>query len=205
MKINAKDVWAGGFLVFIALFGLFINGGLFGIGLEQHALGSARRMGPGYMPMLVFWLQFALGALVIVAALNSGPDPLERWNKIDAVALASGIGVGLILWQLMERTGATSGWMQVGLPLLVGMLILSISPAWRALGLTLGSFVAFGLALETLGLIFALVALCGISALADREHTLKSTAGMTVFLCILAWFVFIYELDVRIPLWPTIF
>jgi hypothetical protein len=173
VKISVKDMWAGGLLVFVALLGLFINGGLFGIGLEQHALGTARRMGPGYMPMLVFWLLLGLGTLVVVTALRGGPDPLEKWDRIDGVTLAAAVGVGLVLWQLMERTGVTSNWVQVSVPLTAGLFILAISPAWRALAMALASFVVFGLFLE--------------------------------FLCVLAWFVFIYELDVRIPVWPTIF
>jgi hypothetical protein len=47
MKINAKDVASGAFLILIAVIGLWLN--------QEHALGTALRMGPGYMPMLVFW------------------------------------------------------------------------------------------------------------------------------------------------------
>ena len=56
--------------------------------------GSARRMGPGYMPMLVFWIQIALGAVVLIASFFNGPDPLERWTGLDAGSLAGGVVAG---------------------------------------------------------------------------------------------------------------
>jgi hypothetical protein len=203
MKINAKDLWAGGLLMFLAVLGLYINGGFLGIGLEQHTLGTARRMGPGYMPMLVFWIQLGLGAFVFLLALINGPDPLEKWTKLDFVTLAISVAVGIIIWQVMERMGLTTNYIQVGIACFVALMVLAISPSWRPLGLVLASFAIFALLLEPLGLMLTIAALCIISSLADREHRVTSVAGMTVFLCILCWFVFIYELDIRVPLWPN--
>jgi len=204
MKINAKDLWAGGLLVFLAVIGLYINGGFLGIGLEQHTLGTARRMGPGYMPMLVFWLLMGLGILVLVLALNSGPDELGTWQKLDFATLAAAVAAGVVIWQVMDRMGYSNNYIQVGFACLVGLLILAVSPAWRPLGMTLASFAVFGLALEPLGLIVSIILLCGIASVADREHRPLGVAAMTLFLCVLCWFVFIKELDIRVPLWPTI-
>jgi len=205
MKINAKDLWAGGLLIFLAVLGLFINGGFLGIGLEQHTLGTARRMGPGYMPMLVFWLQLALGAIVFFLAFTSGPDPLERWTKLDFTTLAVGVGVGIVIWRVMEGMGLSTNYIQVGVACFVGLMILAVSPAWRPLGMVLGAFAIFGLLLEPMGLMIAIAAVCVVSAVADRDHRPVGVALMTLFLCILCWFVFIKELDIRVPLWPTIF
>ncbi|TPG47079.1 hypothetical protein EAH89_24155 [Roseomonas nepalensis] len=205
MKVSQKDLWAGGLLMFLAFIGLWINGGMLGLGLEQHTLGSARRMGPGYMPMLVLWLQMALGAIIFVAALRNGPDDLESWKKLDFVTLAVGVAVALLIWRVMEATGYNTNYIQVGLACLVGLLLLAISPAWRPLGMVLGSFAIFGLLLEPAGLMISIVALCVISSVADREHTPLGVAGMSLFLCVLCWFVFIYELDIRVPVWPGSF
>jgi hypothetical protein len=71
MKINAKDMAAGLLLVGFAVAGLWLN--------LDHTLGNARRMGPGYMPMLTFGILAAIGASVVIMALFSGPEPLERW------------------------------------------------------------------------------------------------------------------------------
>jgi signal transduction histidine kinase len=98
MKINAKDVTSGLMLVGVALAGLLINGGFFGLGWEQHSLGTARRMGPGYMPMLTFWLLLGLGALVLVTGLFNGPDRLERWAWRELVLVLAAMCVfGILL------------------------------------------------------------------------------------------------------------
>ena len=44
-----------------------------------------------------------------------------------------------------------------------------------------------------------------LASLADRAHTPLSVLGTSVFLCFLCYFVFIRQLDIRVPLWPTIF
>ena len=205
MKISQKDLWAGGLLMFLAFVGLWINGGFLGLGLEQHTLGSARRMGPGYMPMLVLWLQMALGALVFVLGLRGGPDDLESWKKLDFVTLAVGVAAALLIWRVMEHVGYNSNYVQVGLACFIGLMLLAIAPAWRPLGMVLGAFAIFGLLLEPAGLMISIFALCIISSLADREHTPLGVLGMSVFLCVLCWFVFIYELDIRVPVWPGSF
>jgi hypothetical protein len=71
MKINAKDLTAGLLLMAVAVVGLWLN--------QDHTLGTARRMGPGYMPMLTFWLLLGLGVIIAAVGLFSGPDRLERW------------------------------------------------------------------------------------------------------------------------------
>jgi hypothetical protein len=205
MKVSQKDLWAGGLLMFLAFIGLWINGGFLGLGLEQHTLGSARRMGPGYMPMLVLWLQMGLGAVVFLVGFRSGPDDLEKWKKLDFVTLAVSVAVGLLIWRVMEGAGYNNNYIQVGLACLVGLLLLAISPAWRPLGMVLGSFAIFALLLEPAGLMISIVALCVVSSFADREHTPLGVLGMSVFLCALCYFVFIYELDIRVPVWPGSF
>jgi hypothetical protein len=77
MKINAKDVASGAFLILIAIIGLWLN--------QEHALGTARRMGPGYMPMLVFWVQLGLGTAVLGLAFFNG---LRVSKAPSAVTLA---------------------------------------------------------------------------------------------------------------------
>ena len=205
MKISAKDMWAGGLLIGIGLFGLYLNGGLFGLGLEQHSLGSARRMGPGYMPMLVLWLQVGLGVLVVIGALNGGPEPLEGWTNFNLMILLAAVIAGIVTWRVLVAMGITESYREVGFGTLVGLLILSISPDWRPLGTPLASYAIFGLMLEPLGLICAIIGLCVVSSFADREHRPVGVIGMTVALCALCWFVFIKQLDIRVPLWPTIF
>ncbi|MCA3364441.1 MAG: hypothetical protein INF79_02360, partial [Roseomonas sp.] len=61
MKLNTKDLLSAGLFIGLAAIGLWLN--------QDHNLGTARRMGPGYMPMLVFWLQIILGGMVLFFGL----------------------------------------------------------------------------------------------------------------------------------------
>jgi hypothetical protein len=48
MKINTKDLLSAALLISLALIGLWLN--------TDHTMGTARRMGPGYMPWLSFMI-----------------------------------------------------------------------------------------------------------------------------------------------------
>ena len=92
MKLNAKDIAAGLFLILLAVVGLWLN--------QDHSLGTARRMGPGYMPMLVFWIQIGLGVLVL--GLGFGWFLRDRAAVVDANRQA----VRVSLWLLLAVMGA---------------------------------------------------------------------------------------------------
>ncbi|PZW48441.1 tripartite tricarboxylate transporter TctB family protein [Humitalea rosea] len=145
MKINAKDAVSACILILLALVGLWLN--------QEHNLGTARRMGPGYMPMLTFVILLVIGVIVLGLSMFSGPDPLESW-------------------------------------------------AFRELILILISMVVFGLLLEQAGLFITIGATVGVAALADRTHKPLGVVGCAVALMAICWWVFIYELDIRVPIWP---
>ena len=147
MNINARDVAAGALLLVLALLGLWLN--------QAHGLGSARRMGPGYMPMLVFWIQLGLGAAIFGIGLFNGPGPLERWE-------------------------------------------------WRALLLVLASLCVFGLLLERGGLLLAIAASVTVASFADRDHRPLGVLGLVAFLMALCWWIFIRQLEIRVPVWPLL-
>lgn len=198
LRINTKDVVSGIFLILVALVGLYLN--------QDHSLGTARRMGPGYMPMLVFWLQAGLGAAVVLLGLFSGPDPLEKWTGLDIGGLAGGVAAGWLAWKLAPLLGGFFGqtYNAVGLGILVGMLVISVSAGWRLLGLICAAIAVFGLLLEKGGFFAALTGTILVSAAAERTQTAKGVAGLLVFLLVLCWWVFIHELDIRVNLWPQL-
>lgn len=199
MKINEKDLASGLFLILVAAVGLWLN--------MDHALGSARRMGPGYMPAMVFILQGGIGALVLFLGLFNGPDPLERWTGLDSRSLAAAVIGGVVAWQIVARFGGeffASGYNGLGFGLMVGFFIMCWAAGWRLMGFVCAAMCAFALLLEKGGLVAATVATVVISAFADVQHHKRplGVAGMTIFLVALCWWIFIKELDIRVAVWP---
>ena len=206
MRINEKDVASGLFFVLVAVAGLYINGGFLGIGMEQHAIGSARRMGPGYMPMVVLWTLLVLGALTLVIGLFEGPDPLQRWTGVETGVLALAVAVGLVVGYVAPSLNPafSNNYVALGLGLLAGFSLLCISLGWRLMGCICAAMCAFCLLLDSFGLMIALVATIFISAAAEPEHRRRPVGvlGLTVFLLALCWWVFIKQLDIRVNVWP---
>ncbi|HWL80286.1 MAG TPA: hypothetical protein VNR89_04995 [Roseomonas sp.] len=197
MRINAKDFASALLLLALAAIGLWLN--------TDHTLGSARRMGPGYMPMLTFGLEFFLGLCVLGISMVSGPDPLERWTKIDFVSLFLGIAVTLVAYPLLLSVSPALGnnWYALGIAMIIGLGVMAISPGWRKMALILAGMTVFGVLLDHGGLFLAIAAMVVVSALADPEHRPLGVIGSVVFLIALCWWVFIYELDIRVNIWPT--
>jgi len=82
-------------------------------------------------------------------------------------------------------------------------LTLSPSPmAWRAVLSVTAALVTFGLSLERLGLVAAIVLLTGIGALATRALRPLETALAALGLIALCWAIFIFGLGLTIPVWP---
>jgi hypothetical protein len=206
MKLNAKDIASALLLLLVAVAGLYWNGSGLPGHVGEHSLGTARRMGPGYMPMLVFWIQFGLGALILLIALRSGPDPLQRWSGLDWGSLALSVGVGTGVFILCTRIGDfyNSGYNALGFGMLAGFLVMCWAEGWRLLGFVCASMCAFAILLEQGGLMAATVGTTVVSAMADPEHRRKplGVLGMTVFLSLLCWWIFIDGLDIRVAVWP---
>ena len=66
------------------------------------------------------------------------------------------------------------------------------------------SLVAFGLALESLGLVVSVVLLIGIASLAGRGLRLAETIGAAIVLAALCWLIFILGLGLAMPVWPNL-
>jgi hypothetical protein len=154
------------------------------------------------MPMLAFWLLAGLGGLVALLGLFNGPGPFEKLTRLETAALPLAVVVGFLVWGVARSAGAP-GWYPLGLGLLGGCLALSVAEGWRPIGLVHAGMAVFGLLLEQLGLMVALAVTLVVAAFAERTHTVKGVIGMILFLCALCWWVFIRELDIRVPLWPV--
>jgi len=196
VKINAKDLASGIFLVLVALVGIYLN--------QDHNLGSARRMGPGYMPLMVFYIQAGLGGLVILFSLFSGPDPMEKWTGMDVGSMVLGIVAGTLAWKISPSLWSFFGqtYNAVGVGIAVGFLVMAVSAGWKVLAIISAAVALFGLILEKGGFFAALTAVILVSCLADPSYTKKGAVGVLVFLLVLSWWVFIDQLDIRVNLWP---
>ena len=200
MKLNTKDLLSAGLFIVFAVVALWLN--------QDHNLGTALRMGPGYMPMLTFWLLIGLGSIVLATGLFSGPDPLAKWTSAEIGFLIAGAVVGVAAGMIAARIPGfpSSGWNALGIGMFVGCLVAAIPPGWRALFLPSAAFTLFGLVLEPLGFLVAITLTVICSAFADREHLERplGVAGLCAFLCALCWAIFIRYLDIRVPLWPQL-
>ena len=61
------DVVSGLLFIAIAVFGLVVS--------HDYPVGTALRMGTGYMPRLLCWLLLGLGALIAVQGLRAPAEP----------------------------------------------------------------------------------------------------------------------------------
>jgi putative tricarboxylic transport membrane protein len=144
-----KDVLAGLLFCAISLIGLYVS--------RDYPVGTALRMGTGYVPRLLCWILLGLGTLVLVQSLRAAEA------------------------QRVLFAGAS---------------------AWRPVVFVTASLVLFGLTIERLGLVLAILLLIGVGAVAARELRLVETLAAAAVLIVLSWGIFIIGLGLAIPVWP---
>ena len=64
-----KDVLAGALFMAVAVFGLWIS--------RDYPIGTAFRMGTGYVPRLLCWILLGLGGVVLIAGLREARAQLQ--------------------------------------------------------------------------------------------------------------------------------
>jgi Tripartite tricarboxylate transporter TctB family len=105
-RFLSKDFLAG--LMFLAF-------GVAALWFGRHlAIGTAVRMGPGYVPRALSFILLGLGGVISVLALVNGSEPTEapRWKPITLVS------IGIVCFALLfERAGM--------LPALVALVAIS--------------------------------------------------------------------------------
>ncbi|HSP24347.1 MAG TPA: tripartite tricarboxylate transporter TctB family protein [Saliniramus sp.] len=92
-RVDLRDIIGGLLLMAIGLF--FLMGAL------DMRIGEARRMGPGYFPMVLGIAGMILGALIVIPAfMRSGRLPGVNWRPFFAVMTAI-----LVFALVMPRAG----------------------------------------------------------------------------------------------------
>lgn len=97
--LGRKDVLAGLLFMGVALFGLWLS--------RDYPIGTALRMGTGYVPRLLCWVLFGLGAVVLMQGLREAQGPRAILSR-DVAALRPLVFVtaSLVIFGLsIERLG----------------------------------------------------------------------------------------------------
>lgn len=128
---------------------------------------------------------FAWGALGYSFGNSARPGPAY---------FPFGLGVILALLGALVLFGALTIETDNGEP--VGKI------AWWPLGIIVGSVVLFGFLLPWLGMVAALPLLVITAAMAGDEFHWGEAIVNAAILTAGSWFVFIYSLNLTIPLWP---
>ena len=105
-----KDVLAGLLFIVVAVLGLWIS--------RDYPIGTALRMGTGYVPRLLCWLLLGLGAIVLVQGLRGaqGARPLSA-GDVSALRPVVFVTASLVIFGLsIERLGLV-----VSILLLIGV------------------------------------------------------------------------------------
>src|SRR5437868_5195648 len=78
-----KDVLAGLLFVAVALLGLWMS--------RDYPIGTALRMGTGYVPRLLCWILMGLGAAILVQGLREKDTPPERtsWRQLMPIVVVT--------------------------------------------------------------------------------------------------------------------
>jgi Tripartite tricarboxylate transporter TctB family len=75
--------------------------------------------------------------------------------------------------------------------------------AWRPLIMILGILTFFGFALPRLGMVITLPLLVIVSSFASDEAKLLEAILNAAILTVASWFIFVYSLNLTIPMWPA--
>lgn len=105
--------------------------------------------------------------------------------------------LGIVLTALGLFLSARS--LSLGAPV---VKIASIQP--RPVFFVLFSVVLFGLLLHSIGLVSAILLLVLLSSMAHHEFRIKETLINSGFLILLVLLIFVYFLEIQVPVWPSL-
>lgn len=173
-----------------------IIGGLVMILSRSYDLGTAANMGPGYFPYYLGALLAVLGAVLLIKAIGRTADENARVSVkplliFAAIMLFSVAGVA---FGLTPKAALAAG--------IVAGCVLSIFIGMPTMGLILLAVTLFGLLVKGLGIVLSLVLLIILSSLASHEARIKEVIANIIFMSILSVGVFIYGLNLQMPIWP---
>jgi hypothetical protein len=143
----------------------------------------------------------------------------DFWSGLMFVVVGLGFAWGATNYSFGQSARPGPGYFPFGLGLLMailGAVVLFNSLmvetedgepigafAWRPLIIIIGSVALFGFLLPRVGMFISLPILVVMSASASDEFKLKEALLNAVILTAGSWAIFIYGLNLTIPLWPA--
>jgi hypothetical protein len=143
----------------------------------------------------------------------------DFWSGLMFVVVGLGFAWGATNYSFGQSARPGPGYFPFGLGLLMAILgavvlfnSLTVETedgepvgafAWRPLLIIIGSVALFGFLLPRLGMFITLPILVVMSASASEEFKLKEALLNAVILTAGSWAIFIYGLNLTIPLWPA--
>jgi hypothetical protein len=177
---------------------MFVLFGVTAMVLSRRTLdiGSAADMGPGFFPYYLGAVLSLMGAVLCATALRvRGGDSTPVSARPFLIFLAMiGMAVVANMLGLSNRASVAAG-------VLAGC-VLAVATGERTMGLLLGAVALFGLLVKGLGLVLSVALLLVIAALASHESKVREVAASIVALSLLAVAVFLYGLNLQMPVWP---
>lgn len=177
---------------------MFVLFGVTAMVLSHRTLdiGPAANMGPGFFPYYLGALLALMGAVLSASALRIGQRNETPVSAGPFLIFLAMIGMAVIanLLGLSNRASVAAG-------VLAGC-VLAVIAGERTMGLLLGAVALFGLLVKGLGLVLSIVLLLVIAAFASHESRVREVIASIVVLSVLAVAVFLYGLNLQMPVWP---
>ena len=177
---------------------MFVLFGVTAMVLSRRTLdiGEAANMGPGFFPYYLGALLALMGAVLCASALRIGQRDETPTSVGPFLIFLAMIGMAVIanLLGLSNRASVAAG-------VLAGC-VLAVIAGERTMGLLLGAVALFGLLVKGLGLVLSIVLLLVIAAFASHESKVREVLASIVLLSLLAVAVFLYGLNLQMPVWP---
>lgn len=172
-----RDLFCGTFFVALGL--------AFAIGGSRYEVGSAARMGPGYLPLVLGGALALLGFITLGQAAmgwrsHAAPSS-EASEASEASAADSAAGT------VTEAETETEPETARAIP-------------WARGALVIGAIIFFGLTLAGLGVIPTVFITALLAALAGQHTKLVRVVLTAVGITLVTWLIFVVLLQLRLPL-----
>ena len=90
-RLFSKDLWSGLMFAGFGVLALIMGSNL--------AIGTAVRMGPGYVPRMLSYILIALGAVIVARAIIAPGDAIERLRWKPTTMITIGVVVFALLFE----------------------------------------------------------------------------------------------------------